>query len=195
MTALADVLSRAGVRVGEEQFAALVADALRDLGPAPADDPAAALGEAEQVALAAVGADLRPRRRGEADPRAAAAAAHAAVLADTLSVAEVAARLGIDGSRVRHRLAERKLLGVRRSDGWRLPTWQFGPDGLPVPGLERVLRAFAAGTPPVVTARFFLTPQPELTHGRVAVSPLDWLAAGGDPARVAALAAGLAVLA
>src|SRR3954468_5512359 len=183
MATVVEVLSRAGVRVSEAEFARLVADALRELAPA-ADDPRAVLGDDVAAALDAVGADLRPRGRREADPRAGAAAATAAVLADTLTVAEVAQRLRGAASRVRHRLAARTLLGIRRTDGWRLPTWQFGADGLPLPGLERVLRAMPAAHP-VVVARFFSAPQPELVLDRRPVSPRAWLAGGGDPAVVA----------
>jgi hypothetical protein len=116
------------------------------------------------------------------------------VLADTLTVAEAARGLGVDTSRVRHRLAARTLLGIRRTDGWRLPSWQFGADGRPLPGLEKVLRALPPETPAVVVARFFLSPQPELAAGRRAMSPREWLAAGGDPAPAVALAASLQLL-
>jgi hypothetical protein len=194
MSAIGDVLARAGVRVSEEEFAALVADVLSELGPAPVDDPAGSLTADEAAALSAVGADLRPRGRRERDPRAAAAAGYAGVLADALPVGEVARRLGVDPSRVRHRLADRKLLGVRRTDGWRLPSWQFGADGRPLPGLERVLRAMPAATHPVVVARFFASTQPELVVDGRSVSPRDWLADGGDPTVPAALAAALADL-
>jgi hypothetical protein len=193
MSTVGDVLSQAGVRVSEAEFARLVEDALREIGPG-ADDPRAALAPSDVAALVEVAADLRPRRRNEADPRAAAAATTAAVLADTLSVGEVAARLGIDASRVRHRLAARTLVGFRRTGGWRLPTWQFGPDGQPLPGLPRVLRALAPQTHPTVLAHFFATPQPELTVGRRVVSPRDWLAGGGDPSVPESLAASLALL-
>lgn len=195
MTAIGEVLHRAGLSVSEAEFARLVGAALEELGGAPATDPRAALAADEVAALESIGADLRPRRRGEADPRAASAAAIAAVLADALPVAEVARRLGIDTSRVRHRLAARTLLGIRRTDGWRLPRWQFGDDGLPLPGLAKVLRALPADAHPLVVARFFATPQPELVLGKKVVSPREWLAGGGDPAGVVALARDLAVLA
>jgi hypothetical protein len=191
---LADVLARAGVRVSEQEFARLVESVLAEVGPAPAPDPAAALSADEAAALQAVGADLRPRRPRERDPRADAAATYAAVLAGSLSVTEVARQLGVDSSRVRHRLAARQLLGVRRTDGWRLPRWQFGADGTPLPGLERVLRALPADIHPVVVARFFATRAPELRMGGATVTPRDWLAGGGDPAPVVALVRGLDLL-
>jgi hypothetical protein len=188
---VAEVLSRAGVAVSEREFAALVASVLGELGPAPADSPVEALTVAEVDALTAIGADLAPRRRRERDPRADAAATYAAVLAAGLTVGEVAERLHVDTSRVRHRLARRQLVGVRRTDGWRLPAWQFGPDGAPLPGLDRVLRAMPRDVHPVVVARFFATPVPELRVGRGSLTPRSWLEGGGDPAPVAALAAGL----
>ena len=192
MATVADVLERAGVGVSETEFARLVEAALTELGPEPTGDPRAGLTADEAAALEAVGADLRPRRRRETDPRAGSAAAVAAVLADTLSVTEVARRLGVDASRIRHRLAAHTLVGIRRTGGWRLPRWQFGVDGLPLPGLPVVMRALPADAHPLVVAQFFATPQPELVLGRKTVSPRDWLAGGGDPAPVAALALALA---
>lgn len=194
MATVSGVLSRAGVRVTEAEFARLVGEVLAELGPPAADDPATALSSDELAALQAVGADLRARRKREPDPRAVAAAAYAGVLAASVPVSEVARRLGVDPSRVRHRLSRRQLVGIRRTDGWRLPEWQFGADGRPLPGLERVLRAMPDATHPVVVARFFLTPQPELVVDGAPVSPRDWLADGGDPAAVAALAGALAAL-
>jgi hypothetical protein len=188
---VAEVLSHAGVAVTEREFAALVGSVLAELGPPPAEAPLDALTPEQARALAAIDADLAPRRRRERDPRADATATYAGVLAGTLTVGAVAAKLGIDTSRVRHRLARRQLVGIRRTDGWRLPTWQFGADGAPLPGLERVLRALPADVHPVTLARFFATAVPELTVGRAAVSPRAWLEGGGDPAPVAALAAAL----
>src|SRR3954470_3481455 len=115
MSTVVDVLTEAGVAVSEADFARLVAAALAELGPPPADRPRDALTAGEAEALAAIGADLRGRRRNEPDPRADSAAAIAAMLADALPVAEVARRLGVDTSRVRHRLAAHTLLGIRRT--------------------------------------------------------------------------------
>jgi hypothetical protein len=188
---VAEVLRQAGVGVSEPEFAALVAAVLDEFGPPPADSPRDALTAEQADALAAIDADLAPRRRRERGARADAAAIHASVLVDTFWVGEVAARLEIDTSRVRHRLARRQLVGIRRTDGWRLPRWQFGADGRPLPGLEQVLRALPVEIHPVVLARFFATAVPELRMGRTTVSPREWLEGGGDPAPVVALAAAL----
>jgi hypothetical protein len=194
MAALTEVLTRNNLRVSEARFLELVEQSLAELGGPVVDDPQRALSKDEVAALTAVKADLSPRRHREADPRAQAAAAYAVLLADAMTVAEVADRLGIDGSRVRHRLAKQQLIGIRQSRGWSLPAYQFGADGALLPGIERVASALA-GSHPVVVARFFATPQPELVVERRRLTPRQWLAGGGDPSRVVELARSLDLLA
>ncbi|HEX3909060.1 MAG TPA: DNA-binding protein [Mycobacteriales bacterium] len=195
MTSLGAVLTNAGVTVSERRFAELVEQALSELGRPGAADPGTALAPEELAALTAIEADLAPRRPREADARAAAAAAYAALLAEALPVSEVARRLGIDPSRVRHRLKQHRLIGIRRPDGWLLPTYQFGTDGRLLPGIERVAEAvMTTGSHPVSVARFLATAQPELVVGRRRLSPREWLESGGDPAAVVTLARSLDVL-
>lgn len=187
MAALTDVLSRNHLRVTEARFVELVEQSLAELGGPIIDDPARVLSADEIAALVAVKADLARRGEREADPLVPAAAAYAALLADALSVAEVATRLGIDASRVRHRLAKRQLIGIRRARGWLLPAYQFGADGQLLPGIERVAAALA-GSHPVVVARFLSTSQPDLVVARRRLTPRQWLEGGGDPSRVVAMA-------
>ena len=59
----------------------------------------------------------------------------------SVDTSNATATAGVDASRVRHRLAARQLLGIRRTDGWRLPAWQFGADGRVLPGFSREFRA------------------------------------------------------
>ena len=193
MAALTDVLSRSDLRVSESRFVELVEQALTELGGPILDEPVTALTADEVAALGAVRADLSRRKPREADPRAAAVAAFVALLADALSVTQVAQRLGIDPSRVRHRLAAHQLVGIRQPRGWALPAYQFGSDGLPLPGLERVAAALA-DSHPVAVARFFATPQPELLVGRRRVTPRQWLEGGGGPQRVVDLARAVGVI-
>lgn len=187
---MAAALERSGLAVDEQRFARLVADAVGELAPAGSDDPAAELSRADAEALRAVGADIAPRRRREADPRAEGAAAGVALLATALTVADAAARLGVDASRIRHRLAAGALLGLKRGRSWVLPAWQFALDGGVLPGLGDVATALRQ-LPAVVAAGFVTTPQPELRIGGRARTPRDWLLAGGDPAPVGELAAAL----
>lgn len=118
----------------------------------------------------------------------------AAIEAGALDVGVAARRLGIDPSRVRHRLAHRRLFGIHRRGRWVLPAWQFGPDGRPVPGLAEVLPTLPAGMHPVSIWGFFTTVSPDLSDGERQMTPMQWLAGGGGPAAVADMARDLALL-
>ena len=137
MTApLETVLARAGLKVTADEFLSLVEDAAKKL-TAPQVDPAAHFSDAERAALSDVGLDLSPLSETEADPRAR-TVAEQAVLRDTaLSVNQAAERIGVDSSRIRHRIAERRLVGWKDRGGWRLPAWQFTDNDV-LPGLEVV---------------------------------------------------------
>jgi hypothetical protein len=194
MAALNDVLNRSHLRVSEARFVELVEQSLRELGGPVIDDPAGEFSADEVAALTAVTVDLSRRGPRDADPHAPGVAAYVALLADALSVGDVAARLGIDPSRVRHRLAKRQLIGIRQPRGWLLPAYQFGSDGRLLPGIERVA-AGLTGSHPVVVARFFATPSPDLVVSRRRLTPRQWLEGGGDPSRVVAMARTLDLLA
>jgi len=84
-------------------------------------DPRTELTAEERALLEAGGADLRPLGPGEDEPVVRAAAEYAALLASALTVPAAARRLGVDGSRVRQRLAARQLYGIRRPTGWPIP--------------------------------------------------------------------------
>jgi hypothetical protein len=58
-----------------------------------------------------------------------------------------------------------------------------------LPGLDVVLAAIPSDQPALVVAAFMTTVQEDLLAGTRPVSPYEWLAAGGDPQRVARLAA------
>jgi hypothetical protein len=188
-----DVLRKRGIDLSDEEFALLLDDAL-EASTGMADDPVTTLTPAETKALAGGGADLRPRGETEPPPRAEAAASYGALLAESFSVAQVSSQLGIDASRVRHRLAERSLYGIRLKGSWRLPAFQFTDDGV-VPGLDVVLPTLPDDLHPVAVRRWLTTPVSDLSisgrRGAAGVSPLEWLSGGGDPHPVAALATDL----
>lgn len=186
--ALETVLAEAGLRINSGEFLRLVADAARKISP-PQTSPADYFSPSQQRVLSDVGLDLSTYREDEADPRAKPVAA-AAVLADSShSVAEAAALLGVDTSRVRHRLKEGRLTGWK-DKGWRLPTWQFVESGA-LPGLDVVLRAIPDDQPQLMVAAFMNTPQPDLEINGRPVTPRQWLLAHGDARPVAELAATL----
>ena len=104
-------------------------------------------------------------------------------------------------SRIRQRLLERSLIGIRRGRGWLLPRYQFQvqeQDGQPVvralvPGIEQVFPRLSPELHPVALWRWFSSPSTELVpeDEDAPLSPRDWLIAGREPAVVARLAAGL----
>ena len=114
------------------------------------------------------------------------AAEYVAVLASSLTVSEAAQHLGVDGSRVRQRLAAHTLYGIKQPSGWRLPRFQFAHSGL-LPGFERVGPRLV-DIHPVSVVRWFNRPHGDLTLDDEPVSPRAWLELGLDPDRVAALA-------
>jgi hypothetical protein len=184
--ALETVLAKAGLRVDPDEFLSLVEDAARRF-PAPHPDPTGFFTAQQRDALRDVGLDLSPLRDDETDGRARAVAEQAVLHESALSVAEAARAIGVDASRVRHRLLARRLMGWKDRGGWRLPAWQFTEHGV-LPGLEQVLAALPTDQPALVTAAFMTTPQEDLVVGSRAITPIEWLQAGGDPWRVARLA-------
>ena len=190
-------LERIGAHVAPADFDRLVAEALEQVVPArPAALPRHELSAADQEVLARGGFDLDPLPLDAAHPIVRSAAAYTALLGSSLSVAEAAARLRVDGSRVRQRLAERTLYGIKQPSGWRLPLFQFADAGL-VPGIDRVLPHLAPGLHPLTVVGWLTTPTPDLPYGEdeQPVTPLAWLAAGREPAAVAELAGHLGELA
>jgi hypothetical protein len=184
--ALEAVLARAGLRVTAHEFLSLVEDAARRL-TAPQADPAAHFTESERAALLEAGLDLTALDDTESDPRARTLAEHAVLRDTALSVHQAADRVGVDTSRIRHRIAAGRLIGWKDRGGWRLPLWQFTDTDV-LPGLEKVLPAMPLDQPALVLANFMTTAQEDLELGERVVSPREWLMAGGSPQRVADLA-------
>ncbi|MFC9253235.1 DNA-binding protein [Amycolatopsis thailandensis] len=186
--ALENVLAKAGLKVDADEFLTLVEDAARRLSP-PNPDPSHYFSADQRAALTDVGLDLSPRSEDEPDFRARTVAAHAVLADSALSVLEAAKALGVDDSRIRHRLKEGRLTGWK-DQGWRLPSWQFTGSGV-LPGLEVVLRAIPEDQPALVVAAFMSTPQSDLVINDHPATPRQWLLSGGDPEHVAKLVATL----
>jgi hypothetical protein len=104
---------------------------------------------------------------------------HAELIASAVPIAEAAARLGVDPSRLRQRIREGTLLALRRPHG-------RGPDG-ELPHLAALLGAAQRHLSVLASARAFTLPDDDLGG----VSPRDWLISGGDPAPVERIVAGL----
>lgn len=101
-----------------------------------------------------------------------------------LTVPEVARLLGVSTARVRQRVAERSLWARRDAAAWRIPAVQF-VDGREAPGWAIAARAIPAACSYVAVERVLTEPAARLEADGTALSPLTWLANGGDPARAA----------
>ncbi len=186
-----DDLDRLGLELAPEAFEQLVAEAVRGLPVAEhVGSPRHDLTAAEVAALEQGGFDLSPETPEElaGEPVARGVAEYAAMVGTALTPAQAARRLGIDVSRVRHRLAARTLYGIKTPHGWRLPLFQFDPSSGALPGVGPVLASLDPDLHPVSVQRWFLAPDPDLEVAGRAVSPRDWLRHGGAPSAIAPLA-------
>ncbi|HXK23250.1 MAG TPA: DNA-binding protein [Myxococcota bacterium] len=194
MGTVLQVLVSHGVRASEEEVARAMEIALVESGfRLPYPDPRKEL-NAEQVELLERGGfELDRLEFGLEDPIARTAFEYAVLRATALTTQQAAKRLGVNDSRVRQRLSERALYGIKVGDEWRLLVFQFARKGL-VPGIERVFPVLPKSLNPVAVYRWFHMPNPDLEEregqGR-ALTPLQWLQSGNDPDVVAELAAGL----
>lgn len=196
MAGATQTLERAGIHLDPQDFDRLVAEALAEVVPLrPAADPARELTADEEAILRDGGFDLTPLPLDATHPVARTAAAYAALLSSSLAVGQAAEQLGINESRVRQRLGERTLYGVKTPRGWRLPRFQFESQGT-VRGIAQVFPRLAEDLHPLAVVGWFLTPNPDLAIGSDArpTSPLDWLRGGYPVEPVVALAADLDAL-
>jgi hypothetical protein len=143
----------------------------------------------EQTALAEAGVDLSGPPPEAEDPAELTASRFAAMFGQALTVSAAAARLSVTSGRIRQRIADRTLYGLRapRSSEWRLPLWQFR-SGDVLPGLEVVLPALPVYLHPLAVYRFISTANVDLAVDEKVLSPIEWLDSGGDPRLVAELA-------
>jgi hypothetical protein len=105
------------------------------------------------------------------------------VVTSSLGTAEVAERLGIDTSRVRHRQAKGGLYSFLVGNKRRYPAWQFTGDAKQplLSGLATLVKGLPEGMHPASVQGFMTTPQESLTINDERVTPAEWLQRGGAP--------------
>ena len=145
-------------------------------------DPGKEFSKEEVVVLKEGGLDLSPRE-AEPDPLAGTAAKYVALLASALTTKEAAAVLEVGESRVRQRLREGTLYGVKAGRENRLPAFQF-EGGKEVPGIAAALKSIDRSLHPVAVLNWFMLPNSDLfldEEESRPISPRYWLLSGGDP--------------
>lgn len=178
-----------GIDVSPQLFDDMVRVAVESLAETVRGTTREELTRAEASVLERGGFDLSAKGLGRADPVARAAALHAALLQTGLTTGEAAERLGVHPSRIRQRLNERTIYGIRANSEWRIPTFQFDNDRL-VPGAAQVFSAIDPELHPAAVYRWFNSLSPDLydEEGDRNLSPRDWLVTGRNVQRVVQLA-------
>ncbi len=176
-----EVLARHDVSLTEAEVAETLERALESV-PAPTALPLSAvevgyLSEHAGPEAAEVIGAWEPAEDSR-DRSGAVAGAAARLLGATLGIHDVAKRLGVDRSRISHRISADALYSftVGSSRRRRIPAWQVTSAGL-LPRLEVVVPAIPAGAHPIDVEALMTTGQDEL-GGR---TPVEHLAGGGDP--------------
>ena len=143
--------------------------------PAPGEEGLTA----EEVAVAQSGGlEAGTRNLDGGDPLAMSVMTYASLVASGLTTLQAAKRLGVSDARIRQRLKERSLLGIRSGRSWRLPVFQFTPRG-EIPGWSDVCARLPESVSPVAVERWLALPPCRPGHRR-----------GGDTGEPAAMAAG-----
>ena len=196
---LQSVLRAHGITASPRQLAAYVAESVEAMEEGALIPAVQELPEAELAVLRGGGFNVDAGPVPEDDPIGRAAAAYSALLETALTIKAVAEGLGRNESRIRQRLLQRSLYGIRRGRNWLLPLFQFQVEhrqggravkGV-VPNVEQVFPALSPELHPVSVWRWFTSPSTELVSDEAPdrpVSPRDWLLAGRDPRPVAELA-------
>jgi hypothetical protein len=193
------VLQAHGITASPEQLAEYLIESMSAMEAGALIPAAQELPEFELQVLRSGGFDVEAGPWPEDDPIARSSAAYSALMETALTIKAVAAALGRNESRIRQRLLQRSLYGIRRGRNWLLPLFQFQVEereGIRrvkdvVPGVEQVFPALSPGLHPVSVWRWFTSPSTELVDegaGDKSISPRDWLLAGRDPRPVADLA-------
>lgn len=183
------------IEVDPNELARAVEEALAAAGGMPPYPKPAETLKADQLELLAKGGfELEGADLGLRDPVLRGALEYAALRATALTTKEAAVRLDVNDSRIRQRLADRALYGLKVDDEWRLPVFQFEAEGGLVPHIDRVLPRLAEDLSAIAVFHWFTSPNPDLASPETneePVSPIAWLKLGLDPDEVAELAAQL----
>lgn len=190
MTPVERYLTSRGLKETDPQVLnSALAAVLDGIEPLAYGDAPGGLPAAEQAVLRAGGLQLEPQ--SGLDPLAMTAVKYAAIVEGSLTAREVGERLNLTGGRVRQLIADRSLYSFLMGSRRLIPRFQFRPDGGLVPNIAVVNRALSPRLHPVEVFNWLHARNADLFRDEdldATVSPLDWLKAGHEAARVALLA-------
>jgi hypothetical protein len=184
------VLQEAGLIGTEADFAAALKDALAFY--APLRDPKStenSLSEAQIQSLVEGGLDMSPLTADEATRETLElAGSYALVFANSWTASEAASQLGTTEDAIRSLVGRRELYGFGPDAELLIPRFQFTDSGGVVPGLSEVLQNMPLESlHPVAVWRWFTQVTDEIVEAHP-ISPISWLAVGGDPERLVEIA-------
>jgi len=187
---VAQLMAERGLPVSEKDLVAALDEAL--LARTSPRDVGALSEHARQFLDEHGGIPSSGRPEAAANALTATAGGFIALVETSLTGEQAARLLGIDATTVRGRISRGELYAIRVGRKNRLPNWQFTAHGA-LPHLGAVIAALPDDAHPLEVEAFFDLPSPDLQVGEQDNSPRRWLAAGGEPTPVLALAAGLAI--
>lgn len=117
--------------------------------------------------------------------------AYELLVRDSFTLEHASKLLAVNPSRLRQRLGQRTLYGIKEGRSWRLPKFQFdGKRKKVVRGIEKVFPRIRPDAHALEVATWFSVPHQDLVAGDddERVTPLAWLSSGGSPETVAELA-------
>lgn len=144
--------------------------------------------EPDSAELKAAGVDLTGGA-SDTDLNLVTVARIARVVGSSLNTSECADIVGVTPGRIRQRLAAGSIYAFQQGGGeYRIPRWQLIGREF-VPGLETVVPAIPRELHPLTVQALMTSPDVDLLVGDEELSPLGWLATGGDPDVVARIVA------
>lgn len=199
MTEVTDILEESGVlqrircrfgtSVTSENIAEILSESLDSIPPGWLDTPNP-LSDQEKAALRKVGFNVAPGATNDNTPQLRAIAELSAVMLSSLTIAQAAQHLKCNRSRIRQRLKNRTLYGIKSNRRWLLPKFQFDTDG-EVRNIGKVIQVLDPNIHPLEVVKWFDNPDPDLTLRNKSLSPAEWLKTGGEADKVRSLAAEL----
>ena len=174
-----------------EKLVEMLRDVLDEKQPIVYESTTTGLSEMEQEVLKSGGLNLT--RTSTRDLVGETAVHFAALVECSLTAEQVATKVGMTASRIRQLIKSREIFSFYLNRKRLVPAFQHQGDQF-VPNIETVNKAIPEGMHPVGIEQWFHQPNTELyidEDMETLRSPLQWLAEGREPSKVAFLAENL----